>query len=538
MSSNSVPCVYPDYPLSDKARDCIDAEIMSAALAGLSMHVGDWHQVPNFTVAPSSVVFTKSKPDGRVCSDQSVPGCANESIPKDAYKIKLPGVVMLLRAILMLGAGCFVGVVDVANAFGQLRLSPQDCLRTGRWWPKYAVPILMSWPLFGFSSSPALFILIMNLVRWCSLAKMRRDGVQWDPGWGMWSYIDDNFFVAPSFAEATVFANALMEAFDYFGMAAKRAKTVVGQSVKILGMIVNTVSLTVSVDKDKRDEVLALMKRLRRKKYLSLHELQSLAGQVLGCTSVLPPAYGRAFLCEILYLIRKARPGVPVKLSKDMVADLISLAAIMKDFSSRSFAHDLRMDNTQPVEATMFLGSDASGHGIAGVDHVSGLFVHQELPGHQQLGNLVNAFDLSNVECKGEREKISILLLECLAMAHIVLVASKGKSTQTIVCNMDNSGLCQSWENGWSKRRAVGRIFRLLQWELMAAGNVLYLKHVPTDENILSDKLSRMRNIDYSSPVFARVAACLPGKQLHQRALSSPLRTLFNLLATDLLPRE
>ena len=141
-----------------------------------------------------------------------------------------------------------------------------------------------------------------------------------------------------------------------------------------------------------------------------------------------------------------------------------------------------------------------------------GYFFHQEMPCHQTLGNLVHATDLNNVECPEEREKISILLLECLAMAHIVLVASKGKSNQTIVCNVDNLGLCQSWENGWSRRRAVGRIFRLLQWELMQAGNVLYLKHVPTAENILSDKLSRMHHIDKTSPVFAHVAASLPGK--------------------------
>jgi hypothetical protein len=286
-----------------------------------------------------------------------------------------------------------------------------------------------------------------------------------------------------------------------------KAKTFLpAQVVEILGFIIDTVHMTISVDRERIQDILHEMKHIEGRKAVQKNQLERLAGKLVFVCSVVPG--GRTFMREILdTLNRLSKKTHWAHLSAGFRADLAWW---------QKFALGWNGVESIPPPVSIpwrWLTSDASGgEGIGIFCCGAGIFMPLA------------------IAPRSDRPDADLIIAETELVAAVLLVACAGPlfGGEHLLLGVDNQ-VAISWiASGTSSRPRAMRALRTL-WRLQA----LYRVHVSTRyirsaDNVLADAASR-RDV----PAFSRACASWElthGASLREYKLETNGRT--SLVAT------
>ena len=276
---------------------------MSAALnkeVATLAAIGPFDQSPfgdNTFLSPLNSVPKKGSQDHRLILDLSYPrgNSINDGIDKDWYlgefeKMALPSVDNLAERIMKLGPGAKLFKIDLSWAYRQIFLDPGDInwvgyKYNGKWYFNTTLSM-------GSKSSAKCCQRVTSAVVFI---------------FSKWNYFAINYLDDIGGAES---AEKAEEAFENlkkllhnFGLKIATGKSVAPTTVMVfLGIEVNTILLTLSIPRDKWEEIKSELNRWAQKKTANLNQVQKLAGLLnFACRCV---KSGKIYLSRILNFLR------------------------------------------------------------------------------------------------------------------------------------------------------------------------------------------------------------------------------------------
>jgi hypothetical protein len=135
---------------------------------------------------------------------------------------------------------------------------------------------------FGLSLAPRIFTKILRPV----IAWLRQLGCR------LISYIDDNLLIAPSKQEATLMSQLATQLFEALEFSVNYPKSVLEptQSLEFLGLIVDSVSMTITAPERKLASVRPSALKLMKQHTVTGRELARFIGTTSSLTIAIPPA--------------------------------------------------------------------------------------------------------------------------------------------------------------------------------------------------------------------------------------------------------
>ena len=403
----------------------------------------------------------------RVIHDLSHPIGKNvNSFVKSPY-FELPTAVQFARR---LSRGAYIWKGDVDKAFRIVPVRKRD-------WPLLAFHIdgvlyVDTRLPFGHGLSPYYFV---NLVGRPVLYVAVRRGASLLGA--LAGYVDDFFGGCDTYEKALEQMELWLKVCADLGIPVSKAKTFLpSQIVQILGFIIDTVNMSISVDPERIQDILDEMARIEGRKAVRKDDLERLAGKMVFVCSVV--AGGRTFMREILDTMNRLRHKKHwAHLSAGFQSDL----RWWKQFS-------LKWNGVESIPPPIsipwrWLTSDASGEHGLGV-FVCGAAVHIPL-----------ALDLLKEQpCSRSSELEQELIIaetELIAMVLLVAIAAVLFPGEHLLLGADNTVAISWFDKGTSPRPRAMRALRLL-WRIQATYRVhITVRYMPTDQNTLSDAASR-----------------------------------------------
>ncbi len=398
----------------------------------------------------------------RVIHDLTHPEESNVNTHTESPHFKLPTAVEFAKR---LSRGAYIWKGDVDKAFRNVPVRKRD-------WPLLAFYIdgvlyVDTRLPFGHVLSPYYFVnfvgrplLYVAVRRGASLL-----GV-------LMSYVDDFFGGCDTYEDALAQMQLWLKVCEDLGVPVSKAKTFLpAQVVEILGFIIDTVHMSISVDPLRIQEILDELSHVEGRKAVKRKELERLAGKMVFVCSVVPG--GRTFMREILDTLNRLRSSSHwAHLTAGFREDLLWW---------KRFAQHWNGVEPIPPPVTIpwrWLTSDASGdHGI-GV-FCCGAALHIPLP-------------LSQFKAESEAE-LDLIIAETELIAAVILVALAAPlfRGEHLLLGVDNTVAISWMDSGTAKRPRAMRALRVL-WRLQA----LYRVHVSTryirsEHNTLADAASR-----------------------------------------------
>ena len=135
-------------------------------------------------------------------------------------------------------------------------------------------------------------------------------------------YVDDFLLVAPDASSCQEGLTVMLDTCEVSGFHVQPSKvTAPANEVKFLGITINTVSRTLSIDKDRLQEVIRLVTELLALRSVSKRRLLSVIGKLAFASRVVRT--GRAFLGRLIEATKTAKfLHYSVKLTRAVKADL------------------------------------------------------------------------------------------------------------------------------------------------------------------------------------------------------------------------
>lgn len=267
-----------------------------------------------------SPVMTRSKKDStdrRIIVDLSFPigASVNDGIdPLDHLgkdiTYSLPTIMDLITQIQIQGKGCFLWKADLTRAYRQLRSDPADA-------PLLGIKVdgkiyLDRCPPFGCRSSASICQRVAN-----SLVYMMAN-----QGHYMIAYLDD-------FGGCHTSKEAAYDAYNRFKTLAHELGLQLAAhkcyppatSMEWLGYDVNTITMTVTIPKQKMKEILQECELWLKRNHATKKMIQQIAGKLIFlCNCV---QQGRKFMARILATLRNMKDRQWTTLNHDFKADLM-----------------------------------------------------------------------------------------------------------------------------------------------------------------------------------------------------------------------
>jgi hypothetical protein len=403
----------------------------------------------------------------RVIHDLSHPIGENVNSFVESPYFELPTAVQFARR---LSRGAYIWKGDVDKAFRIVPVRKRD-------WPLLAFHIdgvlyVDTRLPFGHGLSPYYFV---NLIGRPVLYVAVRRGASLLGA--LAGYVDDFFGGCDTYEKALEQMELWLKVCADLGVPVSKAKTFLpSQIVEILGFIIDTVNMSISVDPERIQDILDEMARIEGRKAVRKDDLERLAGKMVFVCSVVPG--GRTFMREILNTMNGLRQKKHwAHLSAGFQSDL----RWWKRFA-------LKWNGVESIPPPIsipwrWLTSDASGEHGLGV-FVCGAAVHVPLP----LDVLKNR---SSKIVTNEEQELIIAETELIAMVLLVAVAAVLFPGEHLLLGADNTVAISWFDKGTSPRPRAMRALRLL-WRVQATYRVhITARYMPSDQNTLSDAASR-----------------------------------------------
>lgn len=418
----------------------------------------------NLRVSPIGLV---PKKDGayRLIHHLSFPqgSSINDFIHPDLCKVKYASFDDAIDLVSRLGQGAQLGKMDIKSAFRLLPISPNDfellgVKVDGKYYFDKCLPM-------GCSISCSLFEKFSTFLEW--VVKQRCNSED------LLHYLDDFFFGSEKDSNHCL---ELMQVFEQLcgelGVPIASEKTVWPTPIIIfLGLVINTVNMTVSIPAEKLFELRQLLECCLGKKKVTLKFLQSLVGSLNFCSRAIPAS--RAF-CRRFYdaMSGVTRPTHFIRVTKALKEDIKMWLLFLDCFNgSHYFPERLWVSNS-----SIQLFTDAAGNadlGCAAYFHPLWIFYPwpQNWNGHSIL-----------------RETTLLELIPIVLAFQTWGPLLRGKK---LVLHVDNLALVAILNKNSSKSSHVMQCLRPLVLQGMLMNIQFKAIHVPGKNNEVADALSR-----------------------------------------------
>ena len=341
-SANMLSAVRNPVPVEQY----LSTELAAGRIAGpFLMSEVPWVHVSRFGVIPKN-----SRPgEWRLILGLSFPphGSVNDGIDPEMCSVRYPTVDQAIARIVELRPGALLAKVDVAHAFRNIPVHPDDRHLLGMCWGN-KVYIDLTLP-FGLRSSPKIFTAVADALEWIFLHL----GVSWST-----HYMDDFLTMGqPDTTECRENLNSILRICEWLGVPLKAEKIEGPASVlTFLGITLDTELREIRLPEKKLEDLKSLLGMWKTKKACKKRELLSLVGKLSHACKVVQA--GWIFLRRMIDQSMKARhPDHWIKLDTEFRADLAWWEAFLPIWNARSM---MDIHNPKWVPSVTF-SSDASG---------------------------------------------------------------------------------------------------------------------------------------------------------------------------------
>lgn len=246
------------------------------------------------TIISALAVVPKSDGGLRLIHDLSRPvgGAVNDMASKNTFKCD-----SISDAISLVGPGWFQAKVDLKSAYRYVPISPKDYDLTGLQWfaknsdkPEFYCDTRLP---FGARKSPEIFHRITQAVKRMMINQGFTATVV---------YLDDFYVAGETWEECNRAYTALINLLRSLGFGINWRKVVDPcQKLTFLGISIDTVSGTVSLEPEKVDALCTLIEAFKAKTRATRRQLESLAGKLIWASNVIP--WGRTHVRTIYDLL-------------------------------------------------------------------------------------------------------------------------------------------------------------------------------------------------------------------------------------------
>lgn len=396
----------------------------------------------------------------------------NDGIEPDTANLVYTSILQVFDHVRQAGRGSYLIKKDLQDAFRMVPIATHQRWLLGFQWNgvfyhENCLP-------FGLRTAPFIFNLFAEALHWLLQAT-----VAW---LGIAHYLDDFIFVIPK--SRWELRMEVHESYDYLtsylGLPQNKAKDDEGTCVEVLGIEIDTITMSAQLSAKKITKAAALVAATLTRGTLTLHEAQQLAGFLSFCSTVV--RLGRTFLASIWRFIssfkhkRASRPLAP-----PIIDDLTWWQTMLPQFNGILLLAD--------TDRTVFhLFTDASGVGLGG-------FWYKAAPSEADWQRIAQSLPQSHSFATPYPlvPGTSINTNEIVAIQTAVCKWAPKWAHGTIIIHTDNttaeSGLRTGTTNNENSMKCVRNIL-----VLCAAHDInVHPVRVTTTDNGLADVLSRFQ---------------------------------------------
>jgi len=286
---------------------------------------------PELHVSRFGVIPKNNQPgQWRLILDLSSPEghSVNDGIPKPLFSVHYVTVDSFIEEIMARGRGTLMAKFDVASAYCNVAIHPQDRPLLGmRWRGKYYVDMALP---FGLRSAPYIFTAIADVVEWILTHNY---GVTF-----LRHYLDDFMTLGPP-ASPVCHNNlqACIRLCSILGLPLHPHK-LEGPTTRlsILGIELDSSTLQARLPEEKRGRIIALLDTWSARHFCKRRELESLIGHLHHVCKIAPQ--GRTFLRRMINLLCTFRHDDHlIRLNQEFHRDLTWWRELFQSWDGLSF---------------------------------------------------------------------------------------------------------------------------------------------------------------------------------------------------------
>ena len=375
----------------------------------------------------------------------------------------------------MLQPNDYLAVIDLAAAYRSVNIYPKDTVyHAFRWDLGQGPEIYFDRSLsFGLRSAPYIFTQIGDYVSRC----MARRGIH-----RVSNYIDDFVVLGDTYGDCAYNQSILISVVRSIGFDIKWAKvTSPSQETVCLGLLIDSVNMTVSLPQAKLDSLYELIQQFDNKKSATKEELQSLAGILAHCSTVVRG--GRTFSRRVINLVNTLKEQHDsTKLTAQFRADMVWWKSFAALFNGKA-----RILRPSCPSAYIFTDSSSKGFGayLEG-DWVYGVWKLSDIidlpmypdhflppPGFDDLSTNINIQELWPV------------LMAVIRWGPVL-------RDTTLCIRSDNTQVCQMLKTGRSKNVTGMSLLRELFWLCFIYNVYINCVYIRSADNVMADYISRL----------------------------------------------
>ena len=365
--------------------------------------IGPFHSNPFNQEAGISPLNTRDKKDSvekRIILDLSFPegNAVNEGIDKTKYlgleiEWKLPTVDTLANLMVLKGVGSLLFKRDLRRYYRQIFVDPSDVAKLG-----YYLDDLLYFDAtlpMGMTSSCYIAQRVSSMITF----------IMQQQGYSCVNYIDDLGGVDTSDKAMRAF-NELGSTLDELNILESKSKaSEPTTSMVFLGIKLDSVEQTVSIDAERLTQIKQLTAQWLNKSVVTLKELQSLIGVLSFAASCVRE--GRLFFSRLLNLLKECKKSIT--LSIEAKKDIRWWHTFLADYNGVSLIPS-QVWNAPDTEIST--DSCLTGCGAVSKEH----YMHFEIPNSiRTQGKYINQFELYAViiavrEWKKHLQNLNVLL--------------------------------------------------------------------------------------------------------------------------------
>lgn len=438
--------------------------------------VGPFSQPPFTPWCRRSPIMTRPKKDTdarRIIIDLSFPHglSVNDAIDIQSIygrntKYTLPSITDLIAHVQKLGPGCWLWKADLARAYRQFRVDPIDTPLLGMGLKQDLYLDLC--PSFGCRSSSAC----------CQRASSAVTYLMAKQDWTVLAFLDDFAGIQSTKSTAEAAYESFLSLTTHLGLELASDKCEKPtQAIQWLGYEVNTITMSVTIPKDKMLQVLHECKLWSNRSRASKTMIQSLVGKLLHIATCIQHA--RKFVSRILSTLRYmvAESHEWTTLSSEFKLDV----KWFHEYASLSNGIEL----ISPPTTYFYIECDSSltgGGGNSNLSFYSWAYAKQHVDKYAHIHQL---------------EAINLLV------AYRTLTPKRNTQGATIVMVTDNLASSYALTTGRTKDLILAACSRELWLEAARAQHNIAIEHTPGDHIPLADALSRQHS-DRQKAIYAQ----------------------------------
>ena len=383
----------------------------------------------------------------------------------------------LQHAVDAITPGCFMAKVDLSQGYRVVKIHPSNYTATGLHYTfdgdKHPTIMVDTRLPFGESRSPEIFNELTQAVRVIMSSVYGYNGIV--------AYLDDFIIVQTSYESCKSALQALLGVLRELGFWINYSK-VEGpkQIITFLGIILNSVTMKLTLPKKKVDDLFKTLCNVKRKPKITKKQLQSLAGKLNWATQCVYG--GRFYLRRLINSITKlARPWHRTRVTKDMLADIDWWLQFLSCFNGET-------DMVDPRPATP-IHIDACN--IAAGAYFKGHWVYTPFKTHWPAAQSMH------INYK------EVLSLEP-AIAHWAPLLKNHK----VIVHTDNLAAAAIINKGSSRDPFVMESLRRVFWWSASFNFRLHAIYIPGATNYMADCVSRLHEPNSFDRFLSLSGAC------------------------------